>query len=188
MSLQVAGPYTCSYSGKLCGPAARTPPLHDIAVALGRICRFAGNGIAFYTVLPHSMTVADLLPLRLKPYGLLHDSPEAAMGDAPTQFKTAEFKAIEEVYYPRILASFGLPPLSDEDAHLVHVADQEAFLGEVWTVGPGYLRNLFPDRSKIAEGLTMGYLREFPAEECINPGGRAVIEFMRRVENSLEAR
>lgn len=60
----------------------------DIAEQLAKINRFVGAtpGTAL-SVAQHCCTVADMLPPALRPYGLLHDAPEAFSGDIPTPYK-----------------------------------------------------------------------------------------------------
>lgn len=175
-----------SYSGVQSGPGYAVPPLRDIAIALGRICRWSGNGAAFFPVLLHSFIVADLVPSpHLKAYALLHDATESIMGDAPRGFKTTEFAALENRYLVQILDSFNLPPLTSDQKTLLKAADQAALVGEVWTVGvPIY--DFFPDRDPYIEKLTLRYAKRFPPEDCIRPDGPAVQTFIHRFHTSLQ--
>ncbi|WP_337996196.1 hypothetical protein [Oleispirillum naphthae] len=60
----------------------------DIAEQLAKVNRFVGAtpGVT-YSVAQHCCVVADMLPPALRPYGLLHDAPEAFSGDIPTPYK-----------------------------------------------------------------------------------------------------
>lgn len=175
-----------SYSGIKCGPGFGVPSVRDMAIASGRICRWAGNGLAFFPVLLHSFVVADLVPSHLKAYAYLHDAAtESIMGDAPRGFKTAEFAAMENAYFQQVLEHFNLPPLTPDQKVLLKAADNAALVGEVWTVGvPIY--DIFPDRDEYIEKLTLKYARQYPPEDCIRPDGRAVQTFIRRFHTSLQ--
>lgn len=60
-----------------------------IAVSLGRLVRWCGQGSRPYTVAEHSIRVASILPARLKLAGLLHDAAEAFIGDIPAPLRRA---------------------------------------------------------------------------------------------------
>jgi hypothetical protein len=170
-----------SYTGRLVGPHADSPSLQDISVQLGRVCRYAGAGVKFWSVLLHSMVVADLIDQpELKIYGLLHDSTEGIVGDIPRGFKPAVITEVEDFMFDQILESFGLPKMTPEIHRIVKFADNEALAGEVWTVGTSALQQFYTDRSKRAEELVLKYAKEFPPETTIHPDGIAVIEFVSR--------
>jgi len=162
-------------------PNSPPPGIADISVALGRVCRFSGQGSRWWPVLLHSMAVADLLSNEVKIYGLLHDAAESVMGDVPRGFKTADYKDLEEHVMARILKSFGLPPMGPKTVSLVKFADDELLAAESWIVGPPRLGPMItPDRYPDTERTIMKYLDDFPPEECIRPDGLAIIEFRRR--------
>jgi hypothetical protein len=177
--------WTYSYSGRKVGPKDLSPTLDDISIALGRICRYAGNGVRFYPVLLHSFVVADLVPKNLKVYALLHDSSESLIGDIPRGFKTEENKVVEDEIMRNILKSFGLPKLDEYQQQIIKNADNEALCGEVYTVGAWAIRPHFPDRSPHAEELTLEYCHRFPVKECVEPSGLAVLEYRKRVLDCL---
>mgnify|MGYP003583898965 CR=1 FL=1 len=88
---QPIGPVMQMCSGRAWSLAAPDPAdVHwpDIAEQLAKVPRFVGAtpGVA-YSVAQHCCLVADTLPLTLRPYGLLHDAPEAFSGDIPTPYK-----------------------------------------------------------------------------------------------------
>lgn len=175
-----------TYTGRRVAMDGGAPSLRDIAICLGRICRFAGNGVAFYPVLLHSMVVADLLPEELWIYGLLHDAPECIISDIPRPFKGPGMKVLEDVFYERILTVERIA-LPDERAMLlVKSADEEALVGEAYTVGPDCMHCEFPERCRYAEELILRYQRRFPPEDCIRADGQAVLEFTRRVYEARE--
>ena len=108
-------PWIYSFLGRRVGPYADAPAIREIAVALGRICRFAGNGTCFYPTLLHSFVVADLLPDPLKVYGLLHDANDCVTGDIPKPFKTPDQERIEERINNKVLINQGLRLLSETE-------------------------------------------------------------------------
>jgi hypothetical protein len=150
------------------------------AAAIGRICRYAGRGAAFFSVLLHSFVVADLVavPLRLKALG--HDVPEMITGDYNSTFKTDEIRRAEWDLQHEIFDDLGIPRMTKKEHDLIKVADNRSRAGEVWTVGDRALRKKYPFRDREAEQLTLKYHRKFPPSDTINPTGRAVKEFVRR--------
>lgn len=55
--------------------------VEEIANNLSKICRFGGAIKPFYSVAQHSLLVAHLAPPHLFKAALLHDAPEAFVGD-----------------------------------------------------------------------------------------------------------
>ena len=167
-----------TYSGCIALPDG-APTLLDVAVALSRECRYAGNGMRWWPVSLHCFCVADLLPPKLKLHGLLHDASECVTGDVPKPVKTDEIEAFEDMVQERFYASLKLTmPTADEWLN-VKRADQDVMRGEVYTVGTQALQEVYERRPR-AEALVLKYLAEFPPLECISPDGRAPIEFLRR--------
>lgn len=81
-----------TYSGGVIDILSPTPKdirIEDIADALSKICRFAGNSLHFYSVAQHCCLVHDLCDLEHRPWALLHDAHEAYMGDIPQPVKSA---------------------------------------------------------------------------------------------------
>lgn len=169
-----------SYTGRLVGPNNETPSLQDISTQLGRICRYAGAGVKFWSVLLHSLVVADLLPTHLKIYGLLHDATESMVGDIPRGFKDQWVSDVEDYMFDRILEEFGIPLLTTAEHTQVKAADDRALAGEVWTVGTASLQGYYPNRDLMAEDLVLAYASKFPPEDTIRPDGMAVLEFNAR--------
>lgn len=135
----------------------------DVASALSNICRFAGNVRRFYSVAEHCVLVATILrarsaPPRVQLAGLLHDAFEYVTGDitSPTKRwllvydaeldRTVSFSEVESTGLERIMD--GLAPglsklLSDDERHLIHTSDEDAFEIEceaVRTVRPDFTR------------------------------------------------
>lgn len=89
-----------------------TPRIDDIAWHLAGIYRF--TGLTRYTVAQHSCLVADNVPARDRLWALLHDAPEAYVGDMASPLKHAnnaqaqERREAEERLMDRICDTFGL--------------------------------------------------------------------------------
>jgi hypothetical protein len=78
----------------LASPRAEQVKLTDVALALAKLCRFAGHCRGFYSVAEHSMLVADILQAwgegpQVQLIGLLHDAHEAYTGDLTRPMKLA---------------------------------------------------------------------------------------------------
>lgn len=167
-----------TYTGTISYPDG-SPTLIDMAVALGRICRYAGNGVRWWPVILHTFVVCDLLPDEFKVDGLLHDGPECITNDIPKPVKTDEIEAVEDIIHRRLYKSLKLPFPTAKQYRIVKKADVDALCGEVYTVGTSALQTIYP-RAPRAEKLVMKYLALYPPMECITPDGRAPMEFLRR--------
>ena len=126
-----------SYSNRDVYPdGSGAPSLEDIGVALGRIPRFCGHTKEFYPVLGHILTVATILPDKYALFGLLHDAPEACMGDVPTPWKTEVARRREHMLLRRIYEDNGLKfPISDRAQAAVDIADSQALIAEAHVLG-----------------------------------------------------
>lgn len=77
-------PWIQTFSGRkfsLDDPQPEDVIIDDIVQALSQLVRFTGHCRGRYTVLEHSVRVANILQDELKYQGLLHDAPEAYYGD-----------------------------------------------------------------------------------------------------------
>jgi len=96
--------------------------IEDIAHALAHTCRFGGHCSKFYSVAQHSVITASLVPEELRLTALLHDAPEAYLGDVvkPLKKMLPDYNQIEERIQKLVLTTLGaVYPLPEE----VHAAD-----------------------------------------------------------------
>lgn len=173
-----------TYTGRIAYPGG-SPSILDIAVSLCREGRYAGAGVHWWPVALHSFIVADLLPPKIRVYGLLHDAAECITGDVPKPAKTREGILMERKLQDGIFRGLHLPYPSIETEDLVHEADRRALHGESHTVGTRALREIYPHDERVEE-LVEFYRRLFPVEDCVKAEGRAVKEFLYRYERYRE--
>lgn len=116
-----AGHYKCppwfqTFSGRKFNPRKATSgdiDIEDIAHALSNYCRFGGHTKHFYCVAQHCCLCHDHMPeqwtLRLQ--ALLHDSPEAYLGDVvkPLKLILYDYQRIEKRLERVIMQAFSLP-------------------------------------------------------------------------------
>jgi 5'-deoxynucleotidase YfbR-like HD superfamily hydrolase len=167
-----------TYSGKIAFPEV-APSLMDIAISLSREGRYAGAGMRWWPVVLHTFVVCDLLPPQLKLHGLLHDASETITGDVPKPAKTDAVEHLEKKITESIYRHFGIGMPNEDQRRQVKEADRKTFRGEIYTVGTQALQEHY-ERCPEAEELVYKYVREFDYKDCLDAGGRAPIEFMRR--------
>lgn len=123
-------------------PSPQSFHIKDIAEGLSKVCRWTGQ-IPFYSVAAHSISVSRLIELTggsvaEQLAGLLHDAPEAYLGDLPSPIKRRcpEYQAIEARFEAVIYKKFGLP---EQMLPIVKWADDELLdyeRGELFKNGP----------------------------------------------------
>ena len=91
-------------------PRPEDVKIEDIAHALSQVCRFAGHSIWPYSVGHHSLLVSANCRPENALVGLLHDAPEAFVGDMVTPLKRdmPTFEAAERGWALAIGDAFGL--------------------------------------------------------------------------------
>jgi len=114
--------------------------IRDIAHSLSNLCRFNGHCKQFYSVAQHSVLVSNLLGdskeycdgqcKLLAQWGLLHDAPEAYMGDIATPIKSGEHLFLELRMLEAIGQKFGLRKLLLVEKNLVSEADKQLLVTE----------------------------------------------------------
>ena len=124
------GPFVTTSFGRrffLLDPKPEEVYLFDIAHALSQICRWTGATKRFLSVAEHSLFVSYLCPSLP---ALLHDAPEAYVGDNSRPMKAAvpQLREVEGKIWSAVATKFGIPKeLSKE----VHKADQVALASEI---------------------------------------------------------
>lgn len=136
----------------------------DISHALAHICRFNGHTREYYSVAQHSCIVAELVPEEHKLAALLHDAPEAYLGDMTRPLKQwiSAYEHFEDRIWWRVCGRFDIAP---ELPTSVHKADLIALATE--------RRDLMPPDTAIWDCLVgiepmVETIRAWPAVEARN--------------------
>lgn len=95
----------------LADPDPAVLDIERIARCLARIVRWSAHLDGWWCVAQHSVWVCDQLPAHLKLQGLLHDAPEAIIGDIPSPLKARlpHFRAYERALWGAVCRRYGLP-------------------------------------------------------------------------------
>lgn len=158
-------PYLLTRSGRawpLLAPTADAVHWPDVAVALSRICRYAGHTPQHYSVAEHCCHVHDYLERnarrdaqqaperqpRIAQLGLLHDAHEFVLGDTTSPLKMAlrvlagaryiaAWGALEHATDAAIYAAAGIEAPNSAEARLVKQADVAVLRAEKVQLGLG---------------------------------------------------
>lgn len=155
-------PWILTYTGKRVNFPVPDPSsicIEDIAHHLSQIIRYTGASLVPYTVAQHSVYVSEIVSPEFALTGLLHDAPEAYLGDVNKPLKSLlpDYKRIENAFWTVISEKYGLPQKMPKE---VHEADVQAFLAEWETImpkpqfGPVPYLPTPPEQKEIGEILT----------------------------------
>jgi hypothetical protein len=143
-----------AYHGENVWPDRGAPTVRSIGIQLGRIPRFCGSTREWYPVLSHVIVVAQLLPAHLRIHGLLHDAPEAILGDVPSTWKTEAARYQESEILDRIYDELGQTHIGFDDASILKQADLCALAAEAHVLGHPAAAEHWPDPDMNAMRLT----------------------------------
>ncbi len=135
-----------TYTGRQywpCSPVVDHIHEDDIAHHLSLCCRFVGASTEFYSVAEHSIHVAELVPPEHKLTALLHDAPEAYLGDMskPAKNQLGDYRRAEALNWAAICQKFGVPyelPECVKQADYVMLHVEKRILLPHWRKHPGY--------------------------------------------------
>lgn len=132
------------------------PSIHDIAVGLSRIPRWAGATVRPWSVLLHSLAAYDVAYAQdEKPEvifaALMHDAEEMATGDIPSPFKTeAQKNLADELRGWFFDVSFKQPYPLPSVWERVHEIDRALAAAEAQCLCHPMTRRDFPDWTQLA--------------------------------------
>lgn len=118
----------------------------DVAHALAHLCRFNGHCAQFYSVAEHSVMVADMVKdvaPELELHALIHDAPEAYLGDLPRPVKHSlpAMHTAEILWEKEIHRHLGLRwPLDPAEQAIIKASDRLALCVEMHTMKVGEYR------------------------------------------------
>lgn len=142
--------------------------LVDIALSLGKQCRFNGHCIGFYSVAEHSVLVSHCVPPEYAMMALMHDATEAYCADIHRPLKPflENYAWIEGNIWSAVAEKFNLPaelPVCVKDAdNAVLLAEKKAIMHvspKPWNV-PGEAANV-PIRGLLPEAAAIYFLTRF---------------------------
>lgn len=147
--------------------------IEDIAQGLSHVCRFGGQCATFYSVAQHSVFVSELCEeftgsgadsekRRLNALaGLLHDAPEAFLGDVPRPVKVH------------------LPKLQDIEARLWRVCARKWGLADPQTGSPLHDEALVRQADDVAlvteKRRIMDHPLDWDIDDRVRPVDRAIV-------------
>lgn len=97
--------------------------IDDIAASLAKLCRFNGHVSRTYTVAEHSILGTNFCIEANRLAFLMHDAPEAYLGDVMGPAKEtsifSEYRALEDRWWLKIASRFGLQEKLPKEVHAV---------------------------------------------------------------------
>lgn len=171
--------------------------LYDIGWGLARTGRFAGQTDIWYSVLPHTFAVANLVPEEFKLEALLHDAAEAVLGDTVATWKHPMVKSQEYEILSILYENLGLTDrweyehgMSPEvlEADLAARSAEAVLLGHSTPDGAFFveIRESNPELYHKALDLTDAMIDTFTAEYCIYKTSDAAADFEAAVQNEIQ--
>lgn len=154
-----AGDWFMTSSGRrahVLAPEDTEIEIEDIAHALSMLCRFGGHCRQFYSVAQHSVLVSECVPARMALQALLHDAPEAYLGDVirPLKRELARYTEIEETWWSAIAHRFDVPeeqPPEIKRADLIALVTErrDLLLPHTWQPKEDRYGPILPDERPI---------------------------------------
>ncbi|RCV86950.1 phosphohydrolase [Billgrantia montanilacus] len=151
-------------------PSWRLIDDRDIAQALSRICRFGGHSRQFYSVAQHCVLASHLVPPEDALAALLHDAPEAYIGDmiSPLKAMLPAYQAVEQRIWSAIAQRFDVDPVMPASVKQVDLQllaterrDLLPYSPQEWTCLEGVsplsaqIEPWSPDMASLAWGLRL---------------------------------
>lgn len=140
--------HTCLlYSGNyfdFADPEGSVFTIEDIAHALSQQCRYNGHCIPFYSVAEHSVLASFLVDEADAYDTLMHDAPEAFMGDVPSPLKSLlpDYKKIYQGVEDVVFRRFGVkssPAVKAADLRMLAIEESQIMVehSHVWPCNVG---------------------------------------------------
>lgn len=144
----------CTYSGERFDPLNPDPDqihIEDIAHGLSNVCRYGGQCKEFFSVGQHSLLVSQYVSEENALWGLLHDAPEAYIGDivAPLKYlpEFSFYMEAEDRLMDAIAEKFGLPSNMPKEVKEFDLIVRETEMRDFGVV-PEDLRGNYPTLDK----------------------------------------
>jgi len=180
-----------TYSGAVVGIDFGAPTIVDIAIQCMRQVRFSGSLKEWWPVGMHQMLTANIVDQILgRPDlildALLHDSPEAILGDTPSPHKTDERRAHENAILKRTYESLNIPLPSKAHYRVIKQADMLSLSAESLELGHQAFTSMLCEIKHIAQDgdqivrarhIMQTMWKDFNQLEALRAEGRHVNEY-----------
>ena len=140
--------------------------IHDIAIGLSRLCRFAGQIDRYYSVAQHSILCTDYAHNDQRLAALLHDASEAYLMDIPSPFKALlpDYVAMENRLMTVIARKFNFEwPLTEHihsiDKLMVRLEWHQLVLHDTTSFTPDQI--IFPLSAESVRSMFMIKYQQF---------------------------